>query len=716
MLIKPLYDPLAHHDGDTVIASAGTVSLPAYTTTGDLNTGMWFPAADTIAWSAGGTEYARLDSAAFTLSGTAAAIVNSTVAIGFDMSGGTFATAIQKWPAGTISTTGTTIFQPAADSTTAYQWLDADGGTPVLNIDTTNEAVGIGTATPLAGSGLHIVNGGPRFERDDSQSIFFDFITNKGDARELNYQNDGSDFQVKQTHASSYGKFKLVSAGFLSRIPVELHFAAPTDSFVIPSTGNVGFGDGFAETKLEITDAAPTITGHVSTHSDADNSGAFIIRGKREDGAETETESGTMTFSHDGAGANDQLAKWVLGVNTGAGVVDALDVDSSRVVTMPGIGDGGRTNYDLKVGTTGTPTYGMIQFGNAVVGRTSYKAGNIDLDGSILFQNIGGPVTSEVEFCFATSTGSSTRFALAKPAVGNASYHSRSMLLAGPAPADTDYVKVSYWQTTNSIFDNLVCDTAGDGADLGVQNDLEVEGDIFVDSIKESTTDAGVTFSDDILLANAEFLVFDKASGNGIKVDTATPTFGFADLLGDQFSKNTGGTKPTLVAYNGDVDAWQFSNGDEAFLTYHIPHDYVPGTDVHLHVHWSQNAAGATGGTVDFKYFAIYAKGHNQASGSTFTGTPKTATFSSIDINDGSSGLSQYQHHLTEVTISAATATAALFDRDDFEPDGVIELTLEMDATNLTGTPSDPFIHYADLHYQTTGIIGTKARAPDFYA
>ncbi|KKN32990.1 hypothetical protein LCGC14_0808160 [marine sediment metagenome] len=235
----------------------------------------------------------------------------------------------------------------------------------------------------------------------------------------------------------------------------------------------------------------------------------------------------------------------------------------------------------------------------------------------------------------------------------------------------------------------------------------------------DSTNYTKITATGDIHPVGSAFLVFEKASGNGIKVDQATPTFGFADLLGDQFSRNTGGTKPTLTTYNGDVDAWQFSDGDEAYLTYHIPHDYVPGTDIHLHIHWSQNNTGATGGTIDFKYFAVYAKGHNQASGSVFTGfsgNPITATFSSIDINDAGSGLNQYQQHITEITISGASATSALFDRDDFEPDGVIELTLEMDANNLTGTPSDPFIHYADIHYQTTGLIGTKSRTPDFYA
>ena len=102
-------------------------------------------------------------------------------------------------------------------------------------------------------------------------------------------------------------------------------------------------------------------------------------------------------------------------------------------------------------------------------------------------------------------------------------------------------------------------------------------------------------------------------------------------------------------------------------------------------------------------------------SGSTFTSTPITDTFSSIDINDGDSGLNQYQQHITEIIISGASASAEVFDRDDFEPDGVIELALEMDANNLTGEPSDPFIHYVDIHYQTTGLIGTKAKAPDFY-
>ena len=42
--------------------AAGTALLPALTTTGDTNTGLWFPAADTVAASTGGTERMRIDS------------------------------------------------------------------------------------------------------------------------------------------------------------------------------------------------------------------------------------------------------------------------------------------------------------------------------------------------------------------------------------------------------------------------------------------------------------------------------------------------------------------------------------------------------------------------------------------------------------------------------------------------------------------------------
>jgi hypothetical protein len=45
-----------------IVAAAGTASLPIYSTTGDTNTGIFFPAADTIAFAEGGAEAMRIDS------------------------------------------------------------------------------------------------------------------------------------------------------------------------------------------------------------------------------------------------------------------------------------------------------------------------------------------------------------------------------------------------------------------------------------------------------------------------------------------------------------------------------------------------------------------------------------------------------------------------------------------------------------------------------
>jgi hypothetical protein len=53
-------DPLTV--GGVATFTAGTASAPAITTTGDTNTGIFFPAADTIAFAEGGAEAMRLDS------------------------------------------------------------------------------------------------------------------------------------------------------------------------------------------------------------------------------------------------------------------------------------------------------------------------------------------------------------------------------------------------------------------------------------------------------------------------------------------------------------------------------------------------------------------------------------------------------------------------------------------------------------------------------
>jgi hypothetical protein len=81
----------------TSVANAlGAVGTPSYTFTGDLNTGLWSPAADTLAFSTNGAEVARLTSAGYleaVYSDEVVALGNSGTATSIDLRQGNVFTA-----------------------------------------------------------------------------------------------------------------------------------------------------------------------------------------------------------------------------------------------------------------------------------------------------------------------------------------------------------------------------------------------------------------------------------------------------------------------------------------------------------------------------------------------------------------------------------------------------------------------------------------------
>ena len=84
-----------------VVLQAGSASTPALQPTGDTNTGIFFPAADTIAFAEGGSEAMRIDSAARLLVGT-----SSALAVGGVTATHAFSTsASNEWAALARSTT-----------------------------------------------------------------------------------------------------------------------------------------------------------------------------------------------------------------------------------------------------------------------------------------------------------------------------------------------------------------------------------------------------------------------------------------------------------------------------------------------------------------------------------------------------------------------------------------------------------------------------------
>jgi hypothetical protein len=136
-----------------IAVPAGSVSDPAIYRTGDTNTGIFFPAADTIAFTEGGVEAMRINSSGFVGIGTSAPTVILDV-----NSGATNEYAIEwtktsakNWALGSYA--GGAYLTNVTDSRKHLQFLDSGetqvfgGGSERMRITSTGN-VGIGTTSP----------------------------------------------------------------------------------------------------------------------------------------------------------------------------------------------------------------------------------------------------------------------------------------------------------------------------------------------------------------------------------------------------------------------------------------------------------------------------------------------------------------------------------------------------------------------------------------
>jgi hypothetical protein len=194
-------------------------------------------------------------------------------------------------------------------------------------------------------------------------------------------------------------------------------------------------------------------------------------------------------------------------------------------------------------------------------------------------------------------------------------------------------------------------------------------------------------------------LVLPATSGKGFEIDVENPSFGWRDILGEINVRGAGAADPTFAIY-GATNFYQFQFSatvlKEVFIVYHVPHDYLPGSDIYFHAHWSNAAASPSVGAVVWGFEYTWAKGFDQAPFGASATVTATQTCSA----------QRYRHNIAE---TAAVTIAGL------EVDSLVMVRVFRDATNVADTCADAvFLHMSDIHYQTTNI-GTKNKAPNFY-
>ena len=172
--------------------------------------------------------------------------------------------------------------------------------------------------------------------------------------------------------------------------------------------------------------------------------------------------------------------------------------------------------------------------------------------------------------------------------------------------------------------------------------------------------------------------------------------FGWRDITGEVVTRGVGATDPSWQQIgSGPFFAYQFALNDVCWMVYHIPHDIVPNSVIHFHVHWI--ADGTNEQPVKWQWDYTYARGFNQEA--------FDATGDQITAQQAPPGTA-YQHMVTE--------TAGVKINTLNEPDGLIYVKITRLTNGATDNTDAIFLLTADVHYQSTGMA-TYGKAPDFY-
>ena len=343
--------------------SAGTAAAPAITTTGDTNTGIFFPAADTIAFSEGGAESMRIDSSGNLGIGTTSPSgrlhvfgnVGDMLRLDRDNIG-----AVGNQIAFRHSNAGTLI---ETASINVISTANADTGTLAFY------------TKPTGGSNTE------RARIDSSGNLLVGTTTSNG---RLTVEQNAADTTIS-VGRTGYTATKLIGGTLSDGNGFKINVNGG-DRLAINSSGNVGIGTTSPLSKLNVFTASASGGGKIRISGDTDAAYGELIFSS----SNVTYEAYGASISSLGTGGVDG---GVLIFNTGSGGVRAekMRLDGSGSV---GIGTTSPSNLLHVYSTSGGNTYAIVQ--NTTSGNAGINIKNADGDWTLIanaalrFTNSGG--------------------------------------------------------------------------------------------------------------------------------------------------------------------------------------------------------------------------------------------------------------------------------------------------------------------------------------
>lgn len=429
---------------------AGSASLPSIAATGDLNTGWWFPSADTIAASTGGTERVRVASGGMTLASLADAAVGyvkaSTAGLLSRQTGVPYSdlTSVPSTFTPALHALDSTTYHSGGSLTHKYVPYFATDKLANSPIATDGTNVGIGTTSPAAQLEIY---GAPSISGDARATLFASdnsaYTEGVGGGIGFCGRIDSSNDRY------IFGSIKGYKAsGVLSNYAGQLHFQTrstgglPSTRMVIDHNGNVGIGTANpSNAKLQFDNG----TGNKITFYDDGTSthGIDFQTGTLREFVGGSTD--TIAFGYKTSGTYNG---WVVikAGNVGIGTaepdalltVNGVCAVGDGAVGAPALANTGDLNTGLwfpaadtiAISTAGSERMRIDSSGNVGIGKSpSYK---LDVSGAI---NASGNVCTSSNFVVGNlyaatdgiSTSSSTMTLQGDP-INITKYNSKSFL------------------------------------------------------------------------------------------------------------------------------------------------------------------------------------------------------------------------------------------------------------------------------------------------